>query len=135
MQVLEAIQVRVSVKAGQPAQTLLMLVMQGNGPNLLGRDVLMKLRLDWREIHRVNTRLEDLLEQYKEVFTDGVGTYRGQPATFQVDPSVRPHFSKARTLPYALRHLVVQQLDTIEKEGVISLVKYAEWTAPIVPVL
>ena len=135
MQVLGAIQVRVSVKAGQPAQTLLMLVMQGNGPNLLGRDVLMKLRLDWREIHRVNTRLEDLLEQYKEVFTDGVGTYRGQPATFQVDPSVRPHFSKARTVLYALRHLVVQQLDTIEKEGVISPVKYAEWAAPIVPVL
>ena len=61
--------------------------------------------------------------------------YRGQPATFQVDSSVRPHFSKARTVPYALRHLVVQQLDTMEKEGTISPIKYAEWAAPIVPVL
>ena len=95
----------------------------------------MKLRLDWREIHHVNTRLEDLLEQYKKVFTECVETYRGQPATFQVDPSVRPHFTKVRTVPYALRHLVVQQLDTMEKEGVISPVKYAEWTTPIVPVL
>ena len=30
---------------------------------------------------------------------------------------------------------MVQQLDTMEKEGVISPVKYAEWTAPIVAVL
>ena len=29
----------------------------------------------------------------------------------------------------------MQQLDTMEKEGIISSVKYAEWTAPIVPVL
>ena len=62
------------MKAGQPAQTLPILVVQGDGPNLLGRDVLMKLRLHWREIHRVNTRLEDLLEQYKEVFAEGLGT-------------------------------------------------------------
>ena len=30
---------------------------------------------------------------------------------------------------------MVQQLDTMEKERVISPVKYAEWAAPIVPVL
>ena len=40
IQALGAIQVRVSVKAGQPAQTIPILVVQGNGPNPLGRDVL-----------------------------------------------------------------------------------------------
>ena len=108
LQVLGTIQVRINVKARQPAQTLSILVVPGNGPNLFGRDVLMKLRLDWREMCRVNTRLEYLLEQSKKVFTDGFGTYRGQPATFQVETSVRPHFRKARTVPYAPKHFVIQ---------------------------
>ena len=51
-------------------------------------------------MHCVNTRLEDLLKQYKEVFTEGVVLYQGKPATFHVVPSVRPQFSKAKTVPY-----------------------------------
>ena len=117
IQILGPIQVRISVKTGQPAQTLPILVVQGNGLNLLGRDVLMKLQLDWREIHRVNTRLEQYSTSTRRSSQSVSGRTGDNQQLFRFDPSVRPHFSKARTVPYALRHLVVQQLDTMEKEG------------------
>ena len=38
-------------------------------------------------------------------------------------------------MPYALRTKVEQELDRLEKFGIIELVQFSEWAAPIVPVV
>ena len=52
-----------------------------------------------------------------------------------VDPSVSPRFCKARSVPYSMQILVDEKLDQLVKEKVIEPVQYADWAAPIVPVL
>ena len=38
-------------------------------------------------------------------------------------------------MPYALRHIVEGELEQQQKEGIIAPVQFADWAAPIVPVM
>ena len=60
---------------------------------------------------------------------------KGFKAKFYVDETVPPKFCKARSVPYAMRTKVEKELERLTKEGIIEPVQYAEWAAPIVPVL
>ena len=79
---------------GQQA-TLPLVVVKGAGPNLLGRNWLDVLRLDWKEIHLVGSR--GLLDKYAEVFKEGLGELEGHEA---VDREAQPKFCKACPIPY-----------------------------------
>jgi len=52
-----------------------------------------------------------------------------------VDPQAKPKFCKARSVPYAMKAQVEEQTSQLEKDGIIESVQYADWAAPIVPVL
>ena len=126
----------VNVCHGNQTAELPLVVVEGHGPSLLGRDWLAKLRLDWQAIHRLETNaVHELLEKYQAVFKPGLGTLKGVEAKLQVDPEARPRFCKARSVPYAMRTLVEKELDRLCAEGIIEPVSFAEWAAPIVPVL
>ena len=56
-------------------------------------------------------------------------------ATIHVPSNVQPHFYKARPLPYAMKEKVEQELDRLQKAGVITPVEFSDWAAPIVPVV
>ena len=48
----------------------------GNGPSLMGRDWLTKIRLDWGRLYNVQTELTELqkvLDNHKAVFCDELG--------------------------------------------------------------
>ena len=120
---------------GQEAN-LPLVVVKGNGHTLLGRNWLGSIRLDWGKIHYIPcTGLQSLLEKYKEVFHDILGSFKGRPAKIEVDPEATPRFCKARTLPYAMREKVEQEIDRLLAEGIIEPIEYADWAAPVVAVL
>ena len=48
------------------------------------------------------------------------------------NPHVVPHFCKSRTVPYALRARVEDELERLVELGVLEPVQFAEWAAPIV---
>ena len=62
-------------------------------------------------------------------------TLKGCKAKIYVDSNVPPKYCRARSVPYSMQTLVEQQLDKLEKDGVIEPVQHSEWAAPIVPVL
>ena len=72
----------VKVKNNQQEVVLPLLVIKGNGPSLLGRDWLHKLRLNWQEINTVRgwDLSQELLKKHPSVFNGGLGTLRGMKA-------------------------------------------------------
>lgn len=78
---------------------------------------------------------EDLVSQYHEVFSEQLGTFHGVTASISVQKGAKPRFVKARPIPFALRDRVFEELQRMEREGVIKPVKTSQWAAPIVPVL
>jgi len=113
-----------------------LLVVWGSGPSLFGRDWLSYFKLDWKSIHLLQgSSLDHVLQRHKAVFQDGLGKLQGYQAVIQVDPDAQPRFCKARSVPYAMKKMVEQELERLVEEGTVESVQFSDWAAPIVPVL
>ncbi|VDI39280.1 Hypothetical predicted protein, partial [Mytilus galloprovincialis] len=116
----------VNVNYKKESAKLPLLIVKRKGPNLLGRDWLNKLQLDWKDIFSVvgsdnqSSDLNVILEANKEVFKDELGTVKGMKAKIYVDESADK---------------VEMELERLEKEGQIQQVEFSDWAAPIVPVV
>ena len=69
------------------------------------------------------------------MFQEGLGTLKGFKARIYVDPDAPPRFHPARSVPFALRDKVNEELEHLQAEGTIEPVEFAEWAAPMVAVL
>ena len=83
----------------------------------------------------MDDKLSQLLHSFSDVFRDELGTLKDEKVSIHFDPSVPPKFCKARSLPYAMREKVEEELQHLQDQGIISSVKYSKWATPIVPVL
>ena len=128
--------IEVEVQYGRRQVKLPLVVVEGSGPNLLGRDWLKKIRLDWYEICNISSQgFADILEKYNDVFDEGLGLVRGNKLRLYADEKEAPRFFKARPVPYALREKIEGELGRLVSEGVIEPVQFSEWAAPIVPIV
>ena len=128
--------VTVDVSYKTQAVRLPLIVVEGSGPSLLGRNWLKHIVLDWQEIRYLsNMPLQAMLDNHRSVFQEGLGTLKNFEAKIHVDPKANPRFCKARTVPYAMREKVEVELERLVKEGTLEPVQLADWAAPIVPVL
>ena len=129
-------QIEANVQYKEQKAQLPLLVVKCQGPTLLGRGWLQRLQLDWSEIHSIRSNpLQALLDRHAPVFQEGLGELRDFRAKILVDPNAQPRFCKARQVPYALRGKVEHELTRLTQEGILRPVQFAEWAAPIVPVL
>ena len=81
------------------------IVVESDGSNLLGRDGIIALKLKWSSVHQLqqSSTIEAILKKHNDVFSDELGLITGVQATFNIDPSVKPRFMKARPVAYASR--------------------------------
>ena len=118
---------------GQAATEVPLIVVQGAGPTLLGRNWLQH---NWQEIHHVRSEsLQSVLDKYSTVFQEGLGTLEGFEAKIHVDPDARPRYFRHRSVPYAMRDKVEAELERLQAEGTLEPVDVSDWAAPIVPVV
>ena len=117
--------------------TLPLLVVDGDGSSLIGRNWLTELRLDWKAVHAISLShsLEGVLEQNREVFQQGLGKIKGIEAKLHVDTQAKPLYFKARSVPLALKQKVEKELERLKEQDVITPVPFSEWATPIVPVV
>ena len=95
-------------------------MVSGDGPNLLGRNWLTEIQLNWQQINKVTkSDLYMLFDKYKNIFKEELGTVSSHKATLQVCPGASPKFHKARPVPFAIKEAVGAQLDHLESEGIL----------------
>ena len=110
----------VEVKISYHNQTanLPLLVMEGRGPSLFGRNWLKEITLNWKFIHQIAiNELEVLLSKYKDVFREEFGTLKGFQAHIELVPNAGRH------------------IESLVEEGTLEPVEFSNWAAPIIPLL
>ncbi|XP_049514382.1 uncharacterized protein K02A2.6-like [Dermacentor silvarum] len=85
-------------------------------------------------VHSVDD-VKDLISRFPDVFSEGLGNFAGVKAKIRVPEDVKPRFFRPRPVPFALQDMVAQELQRLQREGILRPVRTAEWAAPLVPVL
>uniref|UniRef100_A0A1X7UD72 Uncharacterized protein n=1 Tax=Amphimedon queenslandica TaxID=400682 RepID=A0A1X7UD72_AMPQE len=104
----------VDVRYQSQTATLPLVIVPGNGPTLLGREVLQK---------------------HAPVFRSELGKLWDFTAKIHVQSDAKPKFYRPRPVALSLRQKVFDEIDRLRGLGVITPVKYSEWAAPIVPIV
>lgn len=116
--------------------SLPLLVVKADGPALLGRNWLSQLKLNWQSIkYTIHGNLEEEIFRKFEVFNEELGTVKGVTATLRLQENVSPKFFKPRPVPFALKDKISDELERLEKAGILKRVESSDWGTPIVPVL
>ena len=114
-------------------------VVDGNGPTLLGRDVLSKIQINWSSVYRIFTtdtsnRLSEVKSRYKGLFSEKLGKLTGFKAKIHVNDNATPKFFKPCKVAFSLQDAVNRELKRMEDDGILTSVSYSEWASPIVVV-
>ena len=97
--------------------TLPLIMVEGNGPSLFGRNWLQHICLDWKSLGVVTVQevpfpSEFLLKKYEDVFQEELATtMRPFKATLHLKSDAAPGFHKPRSVPFALKEAVGRELD------------------------
>lgn len=119
--------------------TCTLLVIEKTTQNLMGRDWLNLF--DWpgfrsvELVHVADKGLENLISRFSDLFKEEVGCYKYGKIKLKVKPNTCPRFVKPRPIPFAYRQQVDDELEKLEKTGMIERVESASWGTPLVPVL
>ncbi|XP_023809022.1 uncharacterized protein K02A2.6-like [Oryzias latipes] len=129
---------KVKVQHGGSVKNLAVVVVKGPGASLLGRGWIKALKIDWEKVNSVlegEEALQEVLVKHETVFKEELGKLKGFSAKICVKKEANPQFYKPRSVPFAMRHKVEQELERLLKEKIIEPVKFSDWAAPIVPIL
>ena len=125
------------VQYGGQTKSCSVIVVDGQGLSLVGRDWLSKFNLVGSRV--VNMCREpvrsNLLEEYAEVFSGEPSKIQPFEAKLVLKENVQPVFCRPRSVPFAIKGAVEQELERLEKgyRGIIVKVSHSDY--PIVPVV
>ena len=93
--------VKVQVNYGEQTYQLLVYVVDGRGPNLMGTDWLGSLNIIVGVINSLPTPdvLREVLQKHTSVFSDKLGTLQGVKVKLQTNPDVAPKFLRLAQSP------------------------------------
>lgn len=133
--------VQVQVAFKEENKKLELLLVEGKGPPLLGRDWISALKVNLMELVNViqsevaePPQLRELMNKYADLFSEKPSTCKYE-AKLQVDESVKPKFFKARPVPLAMKQLVEEEINRQVQKGVLQPITHSEWAAPVVTIV
>ena len=131
----------VDVQYNHQSAKLPIIVVEGHGPPLLGRNWLENIKLDWHTIFvlsevpsQSSDYLRGMLSRHESAFGTN-GLLKDKSVNITVKENSNAKYCKARAPPYAMRAKIETELERLEKLDIIKKVEYSDWATPIVPVL
>lgn len=84
-----------------------------------------------------NDEAQKLLQKYSSVLKEGIGEIINIQArlTITIKPNFKPVFVKARSVPFALRTKIEEEIENIVKQDVLKKVNSSNWVTLIVSVV
>lgn len=130
----------------QKAQVSMFVIGEDDEVPLFGRDMLRHFTLDWPEIKRQthlisaiqtqdDSMMKTLTQKFPELFSDSLGEFKGFKARINLRDDTVPTYHKYRTVPFAMRSKVEDEIAELLREKIISPVEHSEWATPVVPVI
>lgn len=104
---------------------------------LMGRDLMKNFGFYIAEINSItaNEKINQTIEEYKDLFNDELGEFKGEIVDLKMKEGIKPIFMKPRPIPFAFKGTVDSELDRLEKLKIITKIDSAEWGTPFVPIL
>jgi len=69
-----------------------------------------------------DVELKRLLKEHKELYDEGIGTYKFKKISLGLKPDAVPMSAKLRPVPFAFKDKIEKELSTLEENNVIQLV-------------
>jgi len=104
----------VQVRYGTQEAYLPLIVVKGSGSSLFGRNWLEAIKIDWGSIKQMLKPVDHLLSKHQQLFQEGLGTLKDVRASLTVKPGAKPKFFRPRSVPYALKGAIEQELERLE---------------------
>ncbi|XP_054283456.1 uncharacterized protein LOC129000518 [Macrosteles quadrilineatus] len=105
---------------------------------IFGRDWIREVNLEIGDIRMLNqnsSELAQVLDSYSDIFSKEIGCIPNEKGHLNLKEGCGPIFVKPRQVPYAIKQKVEEELDRLEKAGIITKIENSEWGTPIVPVV
>lgn len=104
---------------------------------LMGIDLIKMFGFYIAEVNKINKneKLNQILEQFKEVFKKGLGRFKDEVVELKIIEGAKPIFCKPRQTPFAFKETVETELDRLEEAKVMTKIKNEKWGTPIVSML
>lgn len=116
-------------------------IINKNVDPILGRSWMKEFNIKLADIRTIETyekvpKLEKLLEEYEPtVFSSNLGEIPNYRGHLTLKENCQPIFIKPRRIPYALRTKVDNEIDRLEKQGIITKIDHSDWGTPVVPIV
>ena len=117
-------QMQVVVGYRSQEKNLVLHVVAGEGPTLMGRDWLKHIQLDWQTIGKIQAQhpignLQEILNRYAEIFADALGTIEQFRDSLQVSAGATQLSRKRNTVLFAIKEAVEAKFECLESVGIL----------------
>ena len=75
-----------------------------------------------------------MLKRYDEVFQDELGNMKMIKTELKLKENATPKFHLPRSVPFAFRGAIEQELNRLKEKGILRKVSHSDWAAAIVPI-
>ena len=117
---------KAKVSCGNQKACLPVVVTAAEGPALMGRNRLSVVPLDWRQIKQISLKPCDKVEiwflvyKYASLFDGSLGSINGVTAHLKLKENATSKFFKPRSVPFALKEKIAEELKRLERLGVLE---------------
>lgn len=80
-------------------------------------------------------QFENIMKTRARVFDANLGCFNAGQLTLRVKNGSKPIFKKARPLAYALKDKVKDEIEKLQKGGILIPISFSDWATPIVPII